>query len=294
MPIPIDTRAAADLSPRLDEAPTLVVNEFDGLDSDRQYRNAFARVPKPGPLQRVPMLGTDQRDLFVPAVRRWSRRPCRRAATCSTSAAATARRSRCSRTGSLNARAFRARTERRLRGRLPAPRPHASAPRRGFRHGDGIRPGRRLRAASTVRRQRRPRPGGAHALLPRRPPRGPRAHGAVPETRGRALRGRGRRDARLHGPVAGRVPGPRRRGVRVRHRSPAEPPLRAHPRGYHRHVGHRGVRRCRGHGQVRRRRGPPAPDTRSRRPAHRGRRSAQGHVERRAAQYLAILRRADL
>ena len=70
MPIPIDTRAATALSPRLDEALTLVVNEFDGLDSDRQYRNAFARVLKPDPLQRVPMLGTDQRDLFVPAVRK--------------------------------------------------------------------------------------------------------------------------------------------------------------------------------------------------------------------------------
>ena len=70
MPIQIDTRAAAALSPRLDEALTLVVNEFDGLDGDRQYRNAFARVLKPDPLRRVPMLGTDQRDLFVPAVRR--------------------------------------------------------------------------------------------------------------------------------------------------------------------------------------------------------------------------------
>lgn len=54
------------MSSRFDEALTLVVNEFEGLDGDRRYRNAFARVPKPDPLERVVMLGTDQRDLFVP------------------------------------------------------------------------------------------------------------------------------------------------------------------------------------------------------------------------------------
>ena len=54
---------------RFDEALTLVTNEFAGLDGDRQYRNAFARLLKPDPLERVVMLGTDQRDHFVPALR---------------------------------------------------------------------------------------------------------------------------------------------------------------------------------------------------------------------------------
>lgn len=57
------------MSSRFDEALTLVVNEFEGLDGDRQYRNAFARVLKPDPLERVVMLGTDQRDHFVPVLR---------------------------------------------------------------------------------------------------------------------------------------------------------------------------------------------------------------------------------
>jgi hypothetical protein len=43
-----------------------VCNEFEGLDTYRGYHNAFARVLKPDPLGRVLMLGTDQRDLFVP------------------------------------------------------------------------------------------------------------------------------------------------------------------------------------------------------------------------------------
>jgi SAM-dependent methyltransferase len=70
VPIQIDRAAARDLAPRLNEALELVRNEFEVLDSSRQYRNAFARLLKPDPLQRVTMLGTDQRDLFVPALRR--------------------------------------------------------------------------------------------------------------------------------------------------------------------------------------------------------------------------------
>ena len=69
MPIRIDRCAARAMAPRFDEALELVRNEFDSLDQDRQYRNAFARLLKPDPLQRVRMLGTDQRDLFVPALR---------------------------------------------------------------------------------------------------------------------------------------------------------------------------------------------------------------------------------
>ncbi len=69
MPIQIDRAAAREMAPRFDEALELVRNEFDGLDPDRQYRNAFARLLKADPLRRVHMLGTDQRDLFVPALR---------------------------------------------------------------------------------------------------------------------------------------------------------------------------------------------------------------------------------
>jgi SAM-dependent methyltransferase len=70
MPIEIDHAAARDLAPRLHEALELVRNEFEGLDTHRQYRNAFARLLKPDPLGRVSMMGTDQRDMFVPELRR--------------------------------------------------------------------------------------------------------------------------------------------------------------------------------------------------------------------------------
>ncbi len=70
MPIQIDPAKAHDLALRFDEALELVRNEFEGIDHYRQYRNAFARLLKPDPLGRVLMMGTDQRDLFVPELRR--------------------------------------------------------------------------------------------------------------------------------------------------------------------------------------------------------------------------------
>jgi SAM-dependent methyltransferase len=70
MPIQIDRSRAKDLARQFDEALDLVRNEFEGLDPHRQYRNAFARLLKPDPLGRVLMLGTDQRDMFVPELRR--------------------------------------------------------------------------------------------------------------------------------------------------------------------------------------------------------------------------------
>jgi len=70
MPIQIDRGRARNLAPHFDEALEIVRNEFEGLDSHRQYRNAFSRLLKPDPLERVLMLGTDQRDMFVPALRR--------------------------------------------------------------------------------------------------------------------------------------------------------------------------------------------------------------------------------
>ena len=70
MPIQINRSRAKDLARQFDEALDLVRNEFEGLDAHRQYRNAFARLLKPDPLGRVLMLGTDQRDLFVPELRR--------------------------------------------------------------------------------------------------------------------------------------------------------------------------------------------------------------------------------
>src|SRR5262245_10139003 len=69
MPIQIDRKKAEDLAPQFDEALELVRNEFEGLDLHRQYRNAFARLLKSDPLGRVMMMGTDQRDLFVPELR---------------------------------------------------------------------------------------------------------------------------------------------------------------------------------------------------------------------------------
>lgn len=70
MPIEIDRAMSRDLAPQLDDALQLVCNEFEGLDSYRGYHNAFARVLKRDPLGRVLMLGTDQRDLFIPLLRR--------------------------------------------------------------------------------------------------------------------------------------------------------------------------------------------------------------------------------
>lgn len=65
----IDRGRARELSPRLSEALEIVCNEFDGLDPHRTYRNAFSRLLKFDPLRRVTMMGTDQRDLFVPLLR---------------------------------------------------------------------------------------------------------------------------------------------------------------------------------------------------------------------------------
>jgi SAM-dependent methyltransferase len=70
MPIQIDQKRAENLAPQFDEALELVRNEFAGLDLHRQYCNAFARLLKPDPLGRVLMMGTDQRDMFVPELRR--------------------------------------------------------------------------------------------------------------------------------------------------------------------------------------------------------------------------------
>ena len=69
MPVLIDKAALGPLAARFDEALELVHNEFSGLDCDRQYRNTFARLLKADPLGRVLMMGTDQRDLFVPVLR---------------------------------------------------------------------------------------------------------------------------------------------------------------------------------------------------------------------------------
>ena len=70
MPIQIDRKGTEKLAAQFDEALELVRNEFEGLDPHRLYRNAFSRLLKPDPLGRVLMMGTDQRDLFVPQLRR--------------------------------------------------------------------------------------------------------------------------------------------------------------------------------------------------------------------------------
>ncbi len=66
MPIQIDRQRTEGLAAQFDEALELVRNEFEGLDRHRQYHNAFARLLKSDPLGRVLMMGTDQRDMFVP------------------------------------------------------------------------------------------------------------------------------------------------------------------------------------------------------------------------------------
>jgi SAM-dependent methyltransferase len=54
---------------RFDDALEITKNEFKSLDADAQYTNAFARLLKWDPLDRVGMLGTDQRELFVPVLK---------------------------------------------------------------------------------------------------------------------------------------------------------------------------------------------------------------------------------
>ena len=54
---------------RFREARVLIQNEFRGLDTHQQYMNAFSRLLKWDPLGRVTMLGTDQRDQFVPVIK---------------------------------------------------------------------------------------------------------------------------------------------------------------------------------------------------------------------------------
>ena len=70
MPVKIDREQTRRLTARFDEAMDIIANEFGALDTHQQYRNAFARLLKWDPLGRVLMLGTDQRDLFVPELRR--------------------------------------------------------------------------------------------------------------------------------------------------------------------------------------------------------------------------------
>jgi len=69
MPIQIDRARTRDLARQFDEALELVCNEFEGLDSHRQYYNAFSRLLKTDPLERVLMMGTDQRGMFIPKLR---------------------------------------------------------------------------------------------------------------------------------------------------------------------------------------------------------------------------------
>jgi SAM-dependent methyltransferase len=54
---------------RFREARIQIRNEFNGLDEHQQYMNAFSRLLKWDPLRRVLMLGTDQRDRFIPILK---------------------------------------------------------------------------------------------------------------------------------------------------------------------------------------------------------------------------------
>ncbi len=69
MPQPITADACAAMRDQFRDARLMIANEFRGLDTHDQYYNAFARALKRDPLERVAMLGTDQRDAFVPVLR---------------------------------------------------------------------------------------------------------------------------------------------------------------------------------------------------------------------------------
>jgi len=68
-PIEITREFIAANAARFDDALEIAKNEFRLLDSDAQYTNAFARLLKWDPLERVAMLGTDQRELFIPVLK---------------------------------------------------------------------------------------------------------------------------------------------------------------------------------------------------------------------------------
>lgn len=70
MPQPITADDCIAMHDPFRDARLMVANEFRGLDTHDQYYNAFARLLKRDPLGRVAMLGTDQRDQFVPVLRR--------------------------------------------------------------------------------------------------------------------------------------------------------------------------------------------------------------------------------
>jgi hypothetical protein len=69
IPCKLDKGQTRRLAARFDEAMDIIANEFTALDTHQRYRNAFSRLLKWDPLGRVLMLGTDQRDLFVPELR---------------------------------------------------------------------------------------------------------------------------------------------------------------------------------------------------------------------------------
>lgn len=68
-PIDITHEFVAAHAARFDDALEITKNEFKSLDADAQYTNAFARLLKWDPLDRVVMLGTDQRELFLPVLK---------------------------------------------------------------------------------------------------------------------------------------------------------------------------------------------------------------------------------
>lgn len=68
-PVEITREFVAAHAARFDDALEIVKNEFKSLDADAQYTNGFSRLLKWDPLDRVAMLGTDQRELFVPVLK---------------------------------------------------------------------------------------------------------------------------------------------------------------------------------------------------------------------------------
>jgi hypothetical protein len=172
VPIPIDRSAARALRARFDEAIELVRNEFEGLDAHRRYRNAFARLLKADPLNRVRM--TDQRDLFVPELARAIAEHVPRDGHILDLGAGDGQ------TFALVAKAVPAGTRVSIEepspgypGRLHGVSPYAATPATGRGRGRALRRARcrggAARDAPPGGRERRSLPGPSHALLRRRP-----------------------------------------------------------------------------------------------------------------------------
>ena len=217
------SRQTRRLAARFDEAMDIIANEFTALDTHQEYRNAFSRLLKWDPLGRVLMLGTDQRDLFVPELRQ--------AIVDFLPKAGAVFDFGCGDGQTLALAADVLPGGTRLSFEDPNP-DYVDRYRRFVESRGDLEVGVALIAGfdemdEVARRQKiklpgegsiESRPGAAHALLRRRPRAQPDAHGALPRSGRRALHRPGRPERWLYRACAARLyRGRRRTGANAHH-----------------------------------------------------------------------------